>query len=156
MSSLKFRALAVAACLGVAVGSCIAADTQRTRAEVIAEVQAARAQGTLGVTHGEDSGSLAPARVDAVPDRSRAQVVAELRRQIERGELHLWVAEDSGSSWLHKQPHESELTRAQVKAEVVAARVSGELGTLLGEDSGAFHLSRLAPPGQAGAVLARR
>jgi hypothetical protein len=69
----------------------------RTRAEVLAELNAARSSGELGAMTGEDSGSFHLARQEAGPTQSRLQVRAELLRARSSGQLDWLSAEDSGS-----------------------------------------------------------
>ncbi|MBK9135411.1 MAG: DUF4148 domain-containing protein [Betaproteobacteria bacterium] len=123
------------------------ADTPRSRADVIAEVQAARAAGTLEALTGEDSGSFHLAHVanlsrQASAGRTRADVVAEVAEWRSSGAMEAFRAEFEGLVGLGSTLPPSTLTRAEVHGEVLAARASGELDAYAGEDSGSFHLAR--------------
>ena len=74
-------------------------DAPPSRADVVAEVLAARAAGTLGVLVGEDSGSFHFA-AEVSPGRTRAEVRAQLVAARESGELDAYTGEDSGSFYL--------------------------------------------------------
>jgi hypothetical protein len=69
----------------------------RTRAEVVAELHAARASGLLAQLHAEDGGSFALARQAFVPGKTRAEVRAEVLAARASGELAAMSGEDSGS-----------------------------------------------------------
>ncbi len=71
-------------------------DTPRSRADVVAEVLAARAAGTLGLLAGEDGGSFHFA-AEVSPGRSRAEVRAQWLAARDSGELDAYTGEDSGS-----------------------------------------------------------
>ncbi|NYT85214.1 DUF4148 domain-containing protein [Pollutimonas harenae] len=97
-----------------------AQDTQTnstTRAQVVAELQAARAAGQLSV------GELDyPIAINQTSSLSRAQVVAELAAakaagQLSVGELDYPIASS----------HPSTVTRAEVVAELYAAKAAGQL-----------------------------
>ncbi len=71
-------------------------DTPRSRADVVAEVLAARAAGTLGLLAGEDGGSFHFA-TEVSQGRSRAEVRAQWLAARDSGELDAYTGEDSGS-----------------------------------------------------------
>lgn len=83
----------------------------RTRAEVIAEVLAARASGELARAHGEDGGSFAFAQEVFVASRTRAEVLAEVLAERASGALHAFSGEDSGSTWLARAGRSAEVAR---------------------------------------------
>jgi hypothetical protein len=141
-SRLTLAALAAFSSICTLAGASAQAqtDSPRSRAEVIAEVHAARAAGTLGAYAGEDSGSFHLSQ-QAGTSRPRSEVVAELTQYRESGAMALDLAEEAGIvPWGSRLPA-STLARAEVQAEVVAARASGELGAYAGEDSGSFRLA---------------
>jgi hypothetical protein len=139
-SRLTLAALAAFSSICTLAGASAQAqtDSPRSRAEVIAEVHAARAAGTLGAYSGEDSGSFHLSR-QAGTSRPRAEVVAELTAFRESGAMAAQVPEDQ---FFASQGSPSTLTRAEVVAELTAARAAGELGVLHGEDSGSFHIAQ--------------
>jgi hypothetical protein len=67
----------------------------RTRAEVVAELHAARANGEL--TQGEDSGSFHLSRQVWASGKTRAEVQAEVLAARQSGEMQALSGEDSGS-----------------------------------------------------------
>ena len=73
------------------------AASSRPRADVQAELAAARTRGDAATWIGEDSGSFALGRMASTGDLSRADVRAEVMRARERGELGAMTGEDSGS-----------------------------------------------------------
>lgn len=73
------------------------AASSRPRADVQAELAAARARGDAAAMVGEDSGSFALARVAPTSGLSRADVRAEVMRARANGELGAMTGEDSGS-----------------------------------------------------------
>ena len=75
----------------------------KTRAEVRAEMFAARASGETAAVTSEDSGATYLARLEPVIRLSRAQVVAEMFAARERGEIDAINGEDSGSTYLAKR-----------------------------------------------------
>lgn len=93
----------------------------RTRAEVIAELEQARASGQLLVS-GELYGSFRPAQI--VSTRTRGEVLAELDAARRDGTLQ---TRNSGPFYGSFQPHEfvSTKTRAEVRAEVLRAQAAG-------------------------------
>ncbi|MBL8289522.1 MAG: DUF4148 domain-containing protein [Rubrivivax sp.] len=83
----------------------------RTRAEVQAEVLAARASGELARAHGEDGGSFAFAQEVYVATRTRADVLAEVLAERASGALLAFTGEDSGSAWLARAGQAAEAMR---------------------------------------------
>lgn len=69
----------------------------RTRADVVAEVHAARSSGQLALASAEDSGSFELARQAGVAGKTRADVRAEVLAARANGELEAMSSEDSGS-----------------------------------------------------------
>lgn len=144
MKTYRFTLLALtaAAALAGAVTQVVAQDQSgRSRAEVLAEVHAARAAGTLGALHGEDSGSFHLSRQPS-QSRPRADVVAELMAYRESGEEAAQVAEELAAMFYARITPPSTLTRAEVHAEVLRAQALGELGVMASEDSGSFEMAR--------------
>ncbi|MDB6000643.1 MAG: hypothetical protein JWP52_2342 [Rhizobacter sp.] len=119
-----------------------------TRADVTAQLQAARRSGESAALNGEDSGS-AYLKSHYHGSEPRAEVKAELAEARADGSLDALTAENSGSDYLIHQEHTSR-SRADVKADLLAARNSGELDALDGEDSGSFYLSHKAAAGNLG------
>lgn len=115
----------------------------RSRTEVVAELNAARAAGELGAYEGEDSGSF---RLSATGGRASATTRAAVRSEMlaarAAGGLYSMHGEDSGAALLAQQRGTGQLTRAQVIAEMLAARAAGEIQAFTGEDSGAAFLAR--------------
>lgn len=68
-----------------------------TRAEVVAQLNAARANGQLAQLHAEDGGSAYFARQLATSGKTRAEVRAEVLAARASGELAAMSGEDSGS-----------------------------------------------------------
>ena len=146
-SRLTLAALAAFSSICTLAGASAQAQTDapRSRAEVIAEVHAARAAGTLGAYAGEDSGSIHLSQ-QAGASRPRAEVVAELSNYRESGAMAAQVAEDQFFA-LPTGP--STLSRAEVLAELAVASTSGSAGAWHGEDSGSFHLGQHGASGAA-------
>ncbi len=101
----KLTILTVAAALTCAAIGLAHADeeTPRTRAEVIAELDAARSSGEQDALLGEDSGSawLAQQGQQAQPSRlTRQAVLAQVHAALARGDLYALIGEDSGSMFL--------------------------------------------------------
>lgn len=69
----------------------------RPRAEVLAELHAARADGSMAQVHAEDSGSFRLARQAFASTRTRAQVQAEVLEARRAGTTDALSGEDSGS-----------------------------------------------------------
>jgi Domain of unknown function (DUF4148) len=134
-------ALIAAACICTTASALADSAQERSRAEVIAELDAARADGSLGAIHGEDSGSIRLSQGQAAGGLTRAQVVAEIRAARASGEADSLIGEDSGSFAMARAGYTS-VPRAQVVAELEAAKASGEAAALVGEDSGSFHLAQ--------------
>jgi hypothetical protein len=117
MNALRNSLVAAAACLTlitIARADDITPDTAaatpslRSRAEVKAEVIAARTSGRLGLAAGEDSGSFMLARLQPASTLTRAEVVAELKAARASGEWAAMLGEDSGSFHLARmwsRPH---------------------------------------------------
>lgn len=83
----------------------------RTRAEVQAEVLAARASGELARAHGEDGGSFALSQEVFVASRTRAEVMAEVLAERVSGAMQAFTGEDSGSAYLARAGHAAEAAR---------------------------------------------
>jgi hypothetical protein len=149
MSKFTQLSAVVAAVLLVNVGAARASDAAPvTRADVIAELDAARSSGELAGMAGEDSGSIWLSRQAQERERT-AQRTAPLQRSARAapqgvGCSNAMLSEDSGSFCLAALPNTSTLTRAQVVAELLQARDSGMLQATLGEDSGSMLPSRPA------------
>lgn len=143
----KFTIITAALATTFAIGAAMAAEPgPRSRAEVRAELDQARAQGELGVLFGEDSGSFHLSRRAARSTLTRDEVRAELARAVASGEAAALASEDSGSAYLAMNTPRGVLTRAQVVADVKAAIADGTLAQMVGEDSGSFALSAHHPP----------
>jgi hypothetical protein len=98
----KLTALTAAVALTCAAIGLARADeeTPRSRAEVIAELDAARSSGEQDALLGEDSGSAWLA-LQAQPSRiTRQSVLAQVHAARTRGDLHALIGEDSGSIYL--------------------------------------------------------
>lgn len=120
-------------------GTALAQTQERplTRAEVIADLQQARASGELARQHSESGGYARLELRDNSSAVSRAAVVAELKRAQAAGELDNAFRE-SASHQFGQSPVKAQasgLTRAEVKAELDRARRSGELVRLNRNDS---------------------
>lgn len=99
----KFIIALAAAVIGAAASGLARAqeeDAPRSRAEVIAELDAARASGELAAMVGEDSGSMFLAALPFSSQRTRAQVQAEVIEARRSGELNAFAGEDSGLVYL--------------------------------------------------------
>lgn len=154
MNSFQLTTATIAALC--AFGSAAAGqDTPRSRADVVAEVQAARAAGTLGVLNGEDSGSFLLSRQDTPTGLTRDEVRAQLAAARAAGEVGAMSAEDSGSHFLALHATPGTRSREEVRAEMLAARASGELQAMTGEDSGSFHLARAGAENRPAWIAAR-
>ena len=103
---IKFTAAALISAAGLAFADDITLDpyqhmvSTRTRAEVVAERDAAIRSGQIAVLHGEDSGSMAFARMAGTSQRTREQVRAEVLAARLDGTLDVLSGEDSGSFFL--------------------------------------------------------
>lgn len=75
----------------------------RTRADVVAEVHAARSSGQLAQASAEDSGSFEVSRLAGVAGKTRAEVRAEVLAALASGELQVVSSEDSGSFHFARQ-----------------------------------------------------
>lgn len=143
----KLAQLSIAAALVVAGHGVVRADDatfEKTRADVIAELDSARASGELDAMHGEDSGSAYLSRQSAGGGATRSAVKAQVMAARRNGEIDV-TGEDSGSFALNRATAPSGVTRAEVVAELRRARDSGELSALNGEDSGSEFLKRSMP-----------
>lgn len=103
-----FRKTLIAAAVLSAFAAAVRADditpdpyrdmvTTFTRAQVVAERDAARAAGELGALDGEDGGSFHLARIEAPSQLAREQVRAEVLAARADGSLDTMTGEDSGS-----------------------------------------------------------
>ncbi len=88
----------------------------KSRAEVIEEMQAARAQGSLGMLEREDSGSTQLARNVVPSTLTRQQVIDEVLAARAAGVLGAAGAEDSGSFLFARKGHNSPGVDAQTFA----------------------------------------
>ena len=141
-TSLKTIVLAVA----LAAASQLAVhaqdtESEKTRAEVIAELESARMGGELGSYSNEDSGSFRLSQQAAAAGRSRADVMSEMHAARASGETAAFTGEDSGAAWLASHAEPARLARVAVATDVLQARATGELGAMVGEDSGSFWLA---------------
>ena len=101
----KFSMTLIVVSLALSTGvAALAADAEqpRSRAEVIAERDAALAAGTIAAFTGEDSGAHYLSQQPWVSQRSRAAVIAELYQARHSGELAAMTGEDSGSAFLSR------------------------------------------------------
>jgi hypothetical protein len=139
-----FKKITMVAALGLVAGVALAQQDAPalSRAQVVAELDAARAAGQLGIMNGEDSGSFYLARQSTPSHVTRAEVVAEMQAARAAGQLGVMSGEDSGSFYLASYRTPSTRTRGEVIAEMQAARAAGQLGVMTGEDSGSFYLSQ--------------
>lgn len=105
MSKLSVVAAAIAVTLAVMGRAHADEAAGPSRAQVIAELQAARASGELGAMTAEDSGSARLTAALTGPGLTRAEVIAEVIAARARGELDALFGEDSGSMHLaQRQP----------------------------------------------------
>ena len=116
---------------GVLFADGASADTSKTREQVIAELQQARASGELAALNSEDSANFLQNKT--VSTKTRAQVLAELQEAQKSGELAALNSEDS-SNFLRSNQPASTKTRVQVMAELKQAQKSGELAALNSDD----------------------
>lgn len=93
---------------------------ERTRAEVIAELDAARSGGELGVLLGEDSGSFHLASQPMAWTRTRAEVRAEAVATRKNGESTMYLGEDSGSFYLMRMAQRQEAVPAYAGSPLIA------------------------------------
>ena len=98
----KFTILSAAAAITLAGIGLAHADeeTPRSRAEVIAELDAARTSGELDALVAEDSGATWLARQAQPSSLTRQQVLADVQAAQLRGDLAALIGEDSGSMFL--------------------------------------------------------
>lgn len=100
MSKLTILTAAVALS-GSAIGLAHAdEETPRTRAEVIAELDAARSSGEQHALLGEDSGSAWLAQQAQPSQITRQSVLSQVHEARARGDLYALIGEDSGSMFL--------------------------------------------------------
>lgn len=116
-------------------------ESEKTRAQVIAELEGARMGGELGSYSAEDSGSFRLSQQTASAGRSRADVISEMYAARASGETAAITGEDSGAAWLANHGQPAQLARVAVVTDVLQARATGELGAMVGEDSGSFWLA---------------
>ena len=132
--------------LGVATcGAALAVEEEapRTRAEVVAERNAALASGWVAAMMGEDSGSFHLARQPWVSTRTRAEVMAELKAARADGTLAELNSEAGGPIYARVQTASS-VTRAQVREELRQALASGEVAATHSEAGEAATPLRMA------------
>jgi hypothetical protein len=122
MNSLLTRSI-VAAAVGLASVTSVFADditpdpyrnmprSSMTRAEVQAQVLAARANGTLKAFNGSDSGSFYLARQPRQSNTTRETVLAEMNAARASGELAAIQSEDSGSAFYARAHRQGMYTR---------------------------------------------
>lgn len=98
----KLTILTAAAALSCAAIGLAHADeeTPRSRAEVIAELDAARSSGQQPALLGEDGGSAWLAQQAQASRLTREVVLAQVHAAQARGDLHALIGEDSGSVFL--------------------------------------------------------
>jgi hypothetical protein len=110
----KFTILSAAAAITLAGIGLAHADEEapRSRAEVIAELDAARSSGELDALVAEDSGSAWLAQQVQPSSLTRQQVLADVKEAQQRGEMTALVGEDSGSVFLSMHGHSSGLLYA--------------------------------------------
>ncbi len=110
----KFTILSAAAALTLAGIGLAHADeeTPRSRAEVIAERDAARSSGELDALVAEDSGAVWLTQQVQPSSLTRQQVQADVQAAQVRGDLAALVGEDSGSAFLSMHGHSSGLLYA--------------------------------------------
>ena len=98
----RFASTSIVISLGMcSFGAVLASDdteVPRSRAEVIAERDAAAAAGLIAAMNGEDSGSVYLSQQRSVSTRGRAEVIAEMADARRSGEMAALVGEDSGST----------------------------------------------------------
>ena len=152
----RFTLATVSVAALCAFGGAIAGEAgERSRADVVAEMHAARASGLTDALHSEDCGSFHLSRQTATAGLTRAEVLAQLAAARASGEFAELHSEGSGSDYLTRHAAPSTLTRAQVRAEMLAARASGELQAMTSEDSGSAYMAS-AQATQRPVVLAAR
>lgn len=136
--SKTFTITAIAAVF-FAAACTVAQAGEPARAQVRAELAAARASGEMAALHGEDSGSAWLASQAGSGGAAQA-----FKRQAPASDAlaTALLGEDSGSAYLSATMPVNLLTRAQVLAEMRRARDSGELHALHSEDSGSGFLTR--------------
>lgn len=113
MNKLTILSAALATTLaGIGLAHADEEETPRSRAEVIAELDAARTSGELEALLGEDSGAAWLARQAQPSSLTRQQVRADVQAAQTRGELTVLIGEDSGSVFLALPGHSDGLIYA--------------------------------------------
>ena len=107
-----------------------------TRAQVIAELNAARASGGMPALVGEDSGSAWLASQRTASTMTRRQARDDTIAACAQGRCTAMVGEDGGSWLMSMAAAPAQRTRAEVVAEVRQARAQGQACAACGEDSG--------------------
>lgn len=111
-----------------------------SREQVIAELQQARAQGTLELMHSENPGAFGRAIIGTPSTVSRAEVLAQLKQARDSGALERRSRESYEP--VITTNGASGKTRAQVLAELQQARANGELD-IDSNQGGYAHLASL-------------
>lgn len=148
------KKLTVVAFAFLAAGAAMAQDT--SRAQVLAELQRARASGELALQHSENPEAFGRAQL-AVGGQpaNRAAVLTDLRQARESGTLAA-QSRDSHDHLKTATPTGSAKTRAEVIAELQRARANGGLDAV-NNYSGYSHLVAIAKPAKvAPQVMAER
>lgn len=115
MKAIQITLIAAAAALG-AFGARAQDAGSFKRSDVVAELDAARADGTLGIYNGEDSGSFYLSSHMGASVKTRAEVAEELRQARASGWLAVVHGEDSGSFALSHAAAAAAESRAAVMA----------------------------------------
>lgn len=143
----KLSNLTVAAALTVAgITSVNAQDVaaQRNRADVVAEVDMARASGTLDALYGEDSGSAYLLQHASPTAVARSAVRSALRAARSAGEIDV-TGEDSGSFALARAATPGTTSHGAAVAELGSAHGRGEPAAVRSDDSGSVHPRHAMP-----------
>lgn len=88
--------------VGIAFGAVASAEPEpggKSRQQVVAEMDQARASDSLHAFHGEDSGAFHLARIAPAGSLARTEVQDQVRAARSSGELNALTGEDSGSSY---------------------------------------------------------
>jgi hypothetical protein len=131
------KKLTVIALSLIAAGAAMADGLSRE--QVIAELQQARAQGTLEQMHSENPSAFGRAVIGAPSTVSRAEVLAQLKQARDSGALERYSRESYAPVI---NTGASSKTRAQVLAELRQARANGELD-IDSNQGGYAHLASL-------------
>lgn len=117
-----------------------AAEGALTRADVVAQLTAARASGELAGIQSENGFYSARELGNGASSVSRASVVEALQRARASGELDATFRESYAPQFLTTPTlvAKSTLSRDEVKADLARARSSGEFARHFGKDSHAF------------------